>query len=281
MDIKCLAFDIDGTLTTDKKIIDPRTKKSIEEAMDRGIHIVISSGRNKESCEFVYKPLGLEKGNHFLSLVNGQQIYDFQKNQFYNDRLLSIDECKEIQRVCQKYRCIGRFSKDNHAYYMVPFTYIVRLGIQKAFKNNTMMKGTKYKNQIVFYNHKFNETINKVIFMKSKEFFEKNLSVLKEELKDFDLMMVDDNWMEIMPKGVNKASSLKKIASMNGFGMENIMAFGDADNDIDMLKAAGIGVCMGNGRDSVKAIADIITDSNNDNGIGKVIDKYVLEKNEW
>ena len=90
MDIKCLAFDVDGTLTNDQKEIDPRTKASIQEAMERGIHIVISSGRNKEGCEFIYEPLGLEKGNHFLSLVNGQQIYDFERDLYINDKLLLI-----------------------------------------------------------------------------------------------------------------------------------------------------------------------------------------------
>ena len=63
MTIKCLAFDLDGTLLTDQKEIDPRTKKSIQKAMEQGIHIVIASGRDKNGTSFVYEPLGLEQGN--------------------------------------------------------------------------------------------------------------------------------------------------------------------------------------------------------------------------
>ena len=81
MEIKCLAFDVDGTLTNDDKKIDERTKASIFEAMEQGIQIVISTGRNKQGCEWIYKELNLEKGNHYLLLINGQEIYDF-KNKY-------------------------------------------------------------------------------------------------------------------------------------------------------------------------------------------------------
>ena len=78
MTIKCLAFDLDGTLLLDdSKRMDPRTVDSIQRAMEQGMHIVIASGRDKNGCKFVYEPLGLEDGNHFLALVNGQVVYDF------------------------------------------------------------------------------------------------------------------------------------------------------------------------------------------------------------
>jgi len=83
MTIKCLAFDLDGTLLTDQKEIDPRTKKSIQRAMEQGIHIVIASGRDKNGTSFVYEPLGLEQGKHYLALVNGQIIYDFEKKEYF------------------------------------------------------------------------------------------------------------------------------------------------------------------------------------------------------
>ena len=69
--IKCLAFDLDGTLLMDDKTMDPRTVDSIKQAMAKGIQIVIASGRDKNGCRFVYEPLGLEEGNNYLALVNG------------------------------------------------------------------------------------------------------------------------------------------------------------------------------------------------------------------
>ena len=115
--------------------------------------------------------------------------------------------------------------------------------------------------------------------MHSASFFEKNIEKMKEDLKDFDVLLVGPGWMEIMPKGVSKASAIEKIAKKLGYSMENVMAFGDAENDIEMIKEAGIGVAMGNGMDSVKKVADVVTSSNDENGIGQVIDD-LLEGNE-
>ena len=83
MTIKCLSFDLDGTLLLDEsKRMDPRTVNSIQRAMAQGMHVVIASGRDKNGCKFVYEPLGLENGNHFLALVNGQIIYDFENKEY-------------------------------------------------------------------------------------------------------------------------------------------------------------------------------------------------------
>lgn len=69
MTIKCLAFDLDGTLLLDgSKKIDPRTFDSIQKAMAQGMHIVIASGRDKNGCKFVYEPLGLEKWKSFFGI---------------------------------------------------------------------------------------------------------------------------------------------------------------------------------------------------------------------
>lgn len=282
-EIKCLAFDVDGTLTNDKGEIDICTKQSIQEAINKGIHIIISSGRNKKGCEFVYEPLGLEKGNHFLSLVNGQQIYDFKKEKYYYDKQLYQKDISTIGRICRKYKCVIRYTLEDEVIYSAPIIWQVRFGVRFIFKKlkrkRSMTKGTKYKQRIVGYKDiVIDKPVNKIVLMASPSFFDKNFLSIKQELHEYEVMKVGKDWIEVMPKDVNKAKALEKIASMNGFTLENIMAFGDAENDISMLKACGVGVAMGNALDNVKEIANIITDSNNENGIGKVIDQMILGK---
>lgn len=114
--------------------------------------------------------------------------------------------------------------------------------------------------------------INKVCMIHSPKFFEKNLPKLREELKDYDLLMVGKDWLEIMPRGVSKASGLQKVAERVGCTMKEVMAFGDAENDIPMLQEAGIGVAMGNAMETAKEAASYVTDTNENNGIGKAID---------
>ena len=117
-----------------------------------------------------------------------------------------------------------------------------------------------------------------MVFFNDPSFFKKHLKDIQNDLKDFECMMVAGYWMEIMPKGVNKGKALETICDMNDFSMENVMAFGDSQNDISMLEKAGIGVAMGNALQEVKEMADLVTLDNNSNGIGIVIDEKVLGK---
>lgn len=283
--INILAFDLDGTLLTSQKTIDLRTMAAIEKAKQAGMHIVIASGRDKNGCRFVYEPLGLEHGPHFLALVNGQILYDFEKKEYDLDDVLLPEDGLKIQEVCRKYNVEGIFCCGYDFY-----SYISRLGrIKKTVKTIVrgepadygLKAGASHRNfiDLPYKDITLTQDINKVCLVHSASFFDKNLDNLKADLKDYDVLLVGPEWLEIMPKGVSKASALDKIARKLGYTMENVMAFGDAENDVEMLAKAGIGVAMGNAMDTAKAAANVVTKTNDENGIGEVIDK-LLEGNE-
>lgn len=286
MTIKMLAFDLDGTLLRSDKSIDYRTKEAIKRAMEKGIHIAIASGRDKNGCKFVYEPLGLDKGNNFLALVNGQIIYDFAKKEYDLDHVLTPEDGLKIQVVCKKYGVEGIFCCGYDFYSYISKTGRMMKNIRSWFKGEPadygLKSGQELRNfiDLDFKPYVFEQDINKVCLVKTPKFFEKNLDKLKEDLKDYDLLLVGPNWLEIMPKGVSKASALNQIAQSLGFTMNEVMAFGDAENDIEMLKKAGIGVAMGNAMDTAKQSADLVTDTNENNGIGKVIDALLDGKEE-
>ena len=284
MTIKCLAFDLDGTLLTDQKEIDPRTFASIQRAMRQGQHIVIASGRDKNGTAFVYEPLGLEKGNHYLALVNGQILYDFEKKEYDLDDVLLPEDGKKIQQVCRKFDVEGIFCCGYDFY-----SYISESNRQKKREREKkygkpmdygLKKGGPHRNfiDLPYKEITLTQDINKVILVHTAQFFEDHLEELKKALSDYDVLLIGSDWLEIMPKGVSKASALRKICQRGGFTMDEVMAFGDAQNDIDMIKDAGIGVAMANAMDEVKAVSRYITDSNNDNGIGKTIDLILAGK---
>ena len=110
------------------------------------------------------------------------------------------------------------------------------------------------------------------------KFFEKNFDGIKAALSDYDVLLVGPDWLEIMPKHVSKASALWKICGRLGISMNEVMAFGDAQNDLKMLQQVGIGVAMGNAMDEAKYAATVITDTNMNNGIGKAIDALLAGK---
>ena len=285
MSIKCLAFDLDGTLLRDgTKDIDPRTFTSIQKAMAQGIHIVIASGRDKNGCKFVYEPLGLEKGNHFLALVNGQIIYDFKKKEYDLDDVLTAEDGIKIQQVCKEFGIEGIFQCGYDFYSYVSSLNRMKKKVKSALlgepEDYGLKAGKENRNFIDLPYEKIHLTqdINKVIMVHSKKFFEKNLDALKAALCDYDVVMVGPDWMEIMPKNVSKASALWKICDRLHITMNEVMAFGDAQNDLKMLQQAGIGVAMGNAMDEAKYAATLVTDTNMNNGIGKVIDALLEGK---
>lgn len=283
--IKILAFDLDGTLLNSNKQIDPRTNEAIGKAMKAGMHVVIASGRDKNGCRFVYEPLGLEKGENFLALVNGQIIYDFAKKEYDLDDVLLPEDGLKIQEICRKYGVEGIFCCGYDFY-----SYVSTMGrMKKAVKNTLFGKpvdyglkaGAENRNfiNLPYKENTFTQDINKVCLVHAPKFFEKNLENLKNDLHDYDVLLVGPGWLEIMPKGVSKASALDKIARRLGYTMNEVMAFGDAENDLVMLEKAGIGVAMGNAMEAAKEVADVVTKTNDENGIGVVIDS-LLDGNE-
>ena len=86
-----------------------------------------------------------------------------------------------------------------------------------------------------------------------------------------------DMWMDCMAKDVNKGKAVRTIQESLGIKMEETMAFGDGENDLSMLRAAGLGVAMENGEEQVKQASDFVTVSNNDAGVASAIRKFVLE----
>lgn len=286
MTVKVLAFDLDGTLLRDDKTVDPRTAEAIKRAMDAGLHVVLASGRDRAGCEFVYKPLGLDKGQNYLALVNGQILYDFQNKEYDVDDVLTPQDSVKIQNACRKYDVEGIFccGYDFYSYLTTPGK--VRKHLSRIITGEPADYGLKSGRDVRTFQNlppkgkMITKDINKVCMIRSPKFFQKNLHKLRKELKDYDLLMVGENWLEIMPKGVSKASGLEKVAERVGCTMDEVMAFGDAENDIPMLKEAGIGVAMGNAMQQAKDAATYVTDTNNNNGIGKAIDMLLEGKED-
>ncbi|HLR52116.1 MAG TPA: HAD-IIB family hydrolase, partial [Candidatus Avamphibacillus sp.] len=84
--------------------------------------------------------------------------------------------------------------------------------------------------------------------------------------------------IEVNPEGVNKANALKTVCKKLGITMDNVLACGDSINDIKMIQEAGVGVAVGNAQQAIKNVADFVTETNNNDGVAKAIEKYVLQK---
>lgn len=283
MAIKLIALDLDGTLLTSQKTIDEVTKAKLIEASRRGISITIATGRDKGGIDFVYEPLELEhRGNNFVAGVNGQIIYDFHKKEYFVDKVLNGDDAKKVMKLGMKYNfevisCCG-----------YDFYDLISKRLKSLKKMRSLVLGQPMdygfnqgkRNFIPLSdpNYEITQDVNKFVLIQTASYFKKHLSHLRKELSEYDILEVGPAWIEVMPKGVSKASALLRIGETLGITTDEMMAFGDAENDMEMIKTVKYGIAMGNAMDSLKSIAYDVTDTNDNMGIAKALDKYLYQE---
>lgn len=98
--------------------------------------------------------------------------------------------------------------------------------------------------------------------------------------QSYHVVRSQDNILEILPKGVSKASALRELVEDLGLSADQVMAIGDAPNDIEMLNYAGLGVAMGNASEAIKRLADRVTVTNDEAGVAQAIHQFVLLPNK-
>lgn len=282
MSIKLIALDLDGTLLTSQKTIDEETKKRLIECQKRGIIITIATGRDKGGIDFVYEPLQLEHlGNNYVAGVNGQIIYNFKEKEYFVDDVFSGQDANKIMALGEKYNfeVISCCGYDNYDFISrrLKFLKKMRSMIVGQPMDYGFNQGKRNFIPIHSKDYKITKDINKFVLIQTSSFFKKHLPHLREELKDYEILAVGAAWIEIMPKNVSKGKALIRIGKENGITTDEMMAFGDAENDLTMIETVKYGIAMGNAMSSVKVIAYDVCDTNDNMGIAKTLDKYILK----
>lgn len=248
-DIKLIALDMDGTLVNDEGMVSPENEKAIDLAKEKGIHVVLSTGRSLRTCRDISDQLGRSS---YLVTVNGGDIYDKEYNLVHGTPL-DTELVKELWKL-----------KETHDKDSVYFWSSTSQGL---FNSHNPFDG-----KIEDYNWlKFGFDIKDDEVRK----------VVLDELMNNEALEVSNSSptnIEINPAGVNKAAALVKVCEWLGLSMDQVMACGDSLNDIAMIREAGIGVAMGNAQEVVKEAADWVTGRNTDHGVAQAIHKLLDEQ---
>lgn len=283
MTIKMIAMDLDGTLLRGDKTIDPETMRQLMRAQEQGIILTLASGRDKNGTTFVYEPLQMEKGNHYLALVNGQMIYSFARKEYELDEVLDNEDAQRILQIVKQYDVEAIFCCGYDFYDYISKRQKMKKHLARVVHGKPMdyglAQGSGERNFITIKDKSdFTQDINKVVLVHTERYFRRHLEEIRTRLKDYDLLEVGPQWIEIMPKNVNKASALEHIAKENGFTLNEVIAFGDAENDIEMIRRCGYGIAMGNAMEQVKQVAYAVTDTNEQQGIAKALSRYLFHE---
>jgi Cof subfamily protein (haloacid dehalogenase superfamily) len=261
-----IALDLDGTLLKDDKTISLKTKEIIVKAKEQGHVVMIATGRPFRSSEMYYRELALDTP---IVNFNGAFMHNPQNSAWgYYHEPLDIKVAKEIVEACRSFQfhnIIAEVIDDVYFHYHdEKLLDIFSLGHPKITTGDLANFLTDSPTSLLIHTE---EDQLKTI--------RQHLSAVHAEVIDHRSWAAPWHVIEIIKVGLSKAVGLKKAANYFGIPAERIIAFGDEDNDLEMLEYAGRGVAMGNAIDTVKAIANEVTLSNEEDGIGLYLEELL------
>lgn len=271
-----IALDLDGTLLTDEKTISSQTKQTIFEAKEAGHVVVIATGRPHRASIQYYEALGLETP---MINFNGALVHNpFDKHWKISHTPLPVDTALKIVDSCHEVNVRNILAEIQDNVYLDQYDEaildIFRSSLPESMRENEPFYIGNLKQQL-------QEDPTSILIHPNMA----TVDDLRSELNNEHAELVEHrNWgapwniIEIVRKGINKAVGLKQVADYFNIPREQIIAFGDEDNDLEMIEYAGVGVAMGNAIDELKSIAGQVTLTNEQDGIGIFLSDYLSLK---
>ncbi len=273
MSIKMIALDLDGTTLNSDGIMTEATIATLNKAAESGIHVLVSTGR-------VYTALPEQifsvKGIRYAITSNGAQISDLTEKKLIYSDYLAPEAVRRAVQIAKEYGILVEAFTGNIAY------------ADEAFYNNIKENGCKFRNKdYVLRTRKPVADIHKLLLEHEEEieninfFFEtideleKHRAVI-EAIPNAMITSSFPNNLEVGGPGTCKRKALEEMTKRLGVDRSELMCCGDAPNDIEMIKFAGVGVAMGNAWGDTKKYADYVTLTNDEDGVAAAIEKFAF-----
>ena len=276
MDVKLIALDLDGTLFNSQSQITPKTAAAIKKATDRGIEIVYSSGR---PC--VGLPLDFAKnhGIRYAITANGAALYDLSNNTCIYENCMDRDKLSaDLKILCSMNLHLDAFIEGEAFSQNSMCAVIDALPMPPQMKEYVKTTRTRVDDLADFVLHYTSQVQKCTLNFPPEEGIspttrERVIQMIEND-PYYRLVSGGFNNLEITKAEVSKADGLRRLCRYLGFTEQNAIACGDSGNDLDILKAAGLGVAMANSTPEILAAADFVTLSNDEDGIAHVIEKF-------
>lgn len=264
---KLIALDLDGTLLNDKKEISNRCKEDIRKLKENGVSVVLATGRPYHGVMPYIKELNLLDDNDFVVTYNGALVKNAKGDKVLKQSPLSLDAYKELYTVSRE------LGVNIHA--LTESSVLTPRNNPYTHIESTINQIPVIEGPIEDVNSSTN--IIKVMFIDDPKRLDAIIPHIPEWVKvKYSIQRSASIFLEFLDKGVDKGVGVSLIAKKLGIESKEVIAIGDAGNDIAMIQYAGLGVAMGNATDDVKSVADYITLTNEENGVAHVIEKFVL-----
>ena len=291
---KLVTVDLDGTLLNSYGEVTENTKEKIKKTQEKGVEIMIASGRPIDSIKTIAEEINSKK--YFIA-GNRAIIYDIQKEKIIYEKYIPRQKIIEIAKICEENNIsyniytekniITQDLKYNVLYYYKEnlkkdankITSIIKVdSILEYVKNEPNIKCLKItvcdENQTIFKS--IVRRLRAIENIDVMDVSHMSRKVFKQGTEDIEIGYF---YTEISSTQVNKWQAIKYLLPILQIKPEEVIGIGDNINDKEMIENAGLGVCMGQSTPVIKEISDEITDSNTEEGVANVLEKIFLQSN--
>jgi Cof subfamily protein (haloacid dehalogenase superfamily) len=264
MKYKMLVLDMDDTLLTDDHTISNENKVMLAKARELGVHIVLASGRPTPAMIAYAKELQLD--NSYMISYNGAVITDLKEDKVIFEQTLTQEQIHELYDYSLKSKTHiityvnGKIVSETDSEYI------------EIEKNITGLA----HNKVVSFKEEVQSSAVKCILLEEPTYLKEVEKDLKAAMPHLSVSMSKPFFLEVAQNGIDKGASIKFLAEKLGIHQSEIIAVGNAGNDLTMIEYAGLGVWVDNVDPELRDKGDFIVASNNNHGVAEVVRRFIL-----
>lgn len=267
MKYKMLVVDMDDTLLTDDHEISNENKEMLLKAQEMGVYVVLASGRPTSAMIEYAKELQCDVNNSFMISFNGSTITDLKEDKLLFEHSLTKEQIHSLYDFSQQnnthiitYLNGQIISERNSEYIDIESTITgIELVIVPSFKDAVTTSAVK------------------CLLLEEPNYLKTMEPLLKAAMPDLSVCMSKPFFLEAAPNGVDKGAAIQILAEKLNIHQSEIIAIGNAGNDLTMIQYAGLGVWVDNVDDELREFGDVIVASNNNHGVAEVVRRFILE----
>ncbi|OTO77331.1 MULTISPECIES: Cof-type HAD-IIB family hydrolase [unclassified Enterococcus] len=268
--MELVAIDLDGTLLNSHHQVPEANSKALRRLNQNGVEIVIATGRSVISASEIVQELGVSA--HILAL-NGTYITKISETgqmTAIRRKLIGREIVKKALKIAEALE-ITFIASNETGSDRVMFKQAPEV-VQEFLKDRPDLRVITKKEM----DQKIEDPSTEYLKIAFTDENVENLYTLRQALSQVGLYTIfsDTYYIELVPEGINKGEALSYLCQCLKIPLEKTLAFGDQENDIEMLQIAGLGIAMGNANKHVKEVANKITGTNNEAGVAEVLNEY-------
>ena len=263
--IRMIATDLDGTLLGAKSVLPEENVRALQRAMEAGVKVVLASGRMVEATTPIGAAIGV---NAPMVLFNGAMVYDPASGEILHGSCIPRDTAVEVLREIEARGCYVQVFPGRRYFFERHTEHTV------FYQNKISVVGTAVGEKLSQW---LKTDVYKLLCIGTQEETDAIARELSQRFPTVSFVKSSATFLEIVAKGVDKADGLRALSALTGITPEEILAFGDEQNDLPMLEYVGKGYTMENAPEAVRRQAKLIAPANTQCGLAAIVNLYLNE----